>query len=53
MLVAKSEPLAERILTVHDYVGYTIAGLLVVHIGAALMHGFVRKDGVLQRMWPP
>jgi cytochrome b561 len=53
MLVAKDEPLAERILTVHDYVGYTIAGLLVIHIGAALMHGFVRKDGVLQRMWPP
>ena len=52
-LLDKNEPLAERILTVHDYVGYTIAGLLVIHIGAALMHGFIRKDGVLQRMWPP
>lgn len=53
MLLAKNEPLAERILAVHDVVGFTIAGLLVVHIGAALMHGFIQKDGVLQRMWPP
>lgn len=52
-LVAKSDALADRILTVHTYIGFTIAGLLVIHIGAALMHGIVMKDGVLQRMWPP
>lgn len=52
-LVAKNEPFAERVLAVHDFVGFTIAGLLVIHIGAALMHGFIQKDGVLQRMWPP
>jgi cytochrome b561 len=52
-LVAKNEPLSDRIFAVHDYVGFTIAGLLVIHIGAALMHGLIRKDGVLQRMWPP
>lgn len=53
MLLAKNEPLAKSILTVHDFVGFAIAGLLVIHIGAALTHGLVQKDGVLQRMWPP
>lgn len=52
-LLQKNEPLSDRIFAVHDYIGFTIAGLLVIHIGAALMHGFVQKDGVLQRMWPP
>lgn len=52
-LLAKNEPLSDRIFAVHDFVGFTIAGLLFIHIGAALMHGFVQKDGVLQRMWPP
>jgi cytochrome b561 len=28
------------------------AGLLVLHIGAALYHYFIRRDGVLQRMLP-
>jgi cytochrome b561 len=27
-----------------------MAGLLAAHIGAALFHHFVRKDGVLDRM---
>ena len=27
-------------------------GLLLVHIGSALWHHFVRRDGVLRRMWP-
>jgi cytochrome b561 len=28
------------------------AGLLTLHIGAALWHHFVKKDRVLRRMWP-
>jgi cytochrome b561 len=31
---------------------FAIAGLLLLHIGAALYHYFIRKDGVLQRMLP-
>lgn len=51
-LAEKDEPFAERLFGIHALIGFTIAGLLVVHIGAALYHYFIRRDGVLQRMLP-
>src|SRR5579859_7128034 len=36
----------------HAAAAYTIAGLLVLHIGAALRHHFLLKDNVLRRMLP-
>jgi cytochrome b561 len=36
----------------HETLGKIMALLIVVHIGAALFHHFVRKDGVLRRMLP-
>jgi cytochrome b561 len=41
---------SDQILLVHDLVGLAIACLLAAHIGAALHHHFVRKDGILLRM---
>lgn len=35
----------------HGLGGLLIVGLLVFHAGAALYHQFVRRDGLLQRMW--
>jgi cytochrome b561 len=35
---------------VHSLVGLAIACLLAAHIGAALHHHFVRRDGILMRM---
>jgi cytochrome b561 len=43
---------SDQILTVHAFVGLSIALLLVVHISAALHHHFVRRDVVLKRMLP-
>jgi cytochrome b561 len=38
---------------VHLWAAYTIAGILVFHIGGALRHHFILKDGVLKGMlWP-
>ena len=34
----------------HSLVALAIAVLLAAHIGAALYHQFVRKDGILTRM---
>lgn len=51
-LVGKDEALAKPLFAVHDLIGFAIAGLLVMHIGAALFHYFIRRDGVLQRMLP-
>jgi cytochrome b561 len=41
---------SDRVLFVHGLVALAIAGLLAAHIGAALHHHFVRKDGILMRM---
>jgi cytochrome b561 len=41
---------SDRVLHVHSLIGLTIAVLLVAHIGAALQHHFVRRDGILMRM---
>jgi cytochrome b561 len=37
---------------VHGYLAYTLFTLIGLHALAALWHHFVRRDGVLQRMWP-
>ena len=41
---------SDRVLFVHSLIGLTIALLLAAHIGAALHHHFVRRDGILMRM---
>jgi cytochrome b561 len=51
-LAEKNEPASEPLFFVHEMIGFAIAGLLVLHIGGALYHYFIRKDGVLQRMLP-
>lgn len=37
--------------TPHGIGGRLIIGLLLFHAGAALYHQFVRRDGLLRRMW--
>ena len=49
-LIGKDKELGETLYMLHGYVGFAILFLLFMHIGAALMHGIVKKDGVLQRM---
>jgi cytochrome b561 len=41
---------SETMFFVHRSIGILIALLLCAHIGAALYHHFIRKDGVLMRM---
>lgn len=42
--------LSEQLLSIHKFIGITIAVLAAIHIVAALFHHFVRKDRVLMRM---
>jgi len=46
----ENQPFSERVFAVHGLLGTVIAGLVAAHIGAALFHHFVRKDGMLMRM---
>ena len=36
----------------HGWLAYLLFATVLVHIAAALVHGFVRRDGVLRSMWP-
>ena len=49
-IVEKDRELGNFLLEVHHYLGLFIAGLVIIHISAALLHHFVYKDGVLRRM---
>ena len=36
----------------HRYTGWVVAALAAAHIGGALKHFVIQRDGVLQRMLP-
>ena len=48
----KDEALAETFKTLHQFAAYGLAALVVAHVGGALKHQFVDRDGLLARMWP-
>ncbi len=37
---------------IHGYLAYTLFTLIGIHVLAAFWHQFVRRDGLMQRMWP-
>jgi cytochrome b561 len=37
---------------IHGYLAYALFALAGAHILAALWHQFIRRDGLLRRMWP-
>ena len=51
-LMPKSEPIYDALSAAHAALGMLMAGLIVAHIGAAIIHRCIRKGGVLQRMLP-
>jgi cytochrome b561 len=52
-LVPRSDALAEVAKSVHYAGSLALAAFVILHIGAALYHGIMRRDGVFSRMWPP
>ncbi len=50
--VADRAAAAETFVEVHEYLAFSILFLFVLHVGAALKHGFVNRDGVLRSMAP-
>ncbi len=51
-LMPQSEPIYNALAATHKTLGLVMAGLILTHIGAAIMHTFIKRDGVLQRMLP-
>lgn len=50
--VASNRAVFEPTEDLHGYLAYALFALAAAHILAALWHHFVRRDGVLERMWP-
>jgi cytochrome b561 len=51
-LIEKNRPLAQQLLTVHKAVGFSLLGLIGLHVSAALFHHFWRRDDTLTAMLP-
>jgi len=51
-LVPQSDRLSQVAIALHLCGEFMIYGLVALHISAALMHGFIRRDGILERMLP-
>lgn len=51
-LVARNKALGERLLVLHESLDYTLAVVVALHVGAALKHHLVDRDGVLARIAP-
>ena len=51
-VVTRSLKTSAAFQNVHNNLQYILYALLILHVGAALYHQFVIKDGLLSRMWP-
>jgi len=51
-LIAKNRPLAQQLLTAHKAVGFSLLGLIALHVSAAFYHHFGRRDDTLAAMLP-
>ncbi len=50
--VATDKALAETIKPWHEVSAYVMAGLVLLHVAAALKHQLIDRDGLIGRMWP-
>ena len=51
-LIEKNRPLAQQLLSVHKAFGFSLLGLITLHVSAALFHHFWRRDDTLTAMLP-
>lgn len=51
-LLAKDKALGDTLKLLHVILNFTMLGLVIAHIGAALKHQFIEHDEILARMLP-
>ena len=49
--IPKDQALAKQLFEIHGTLALALAALALAHVGAALHHLLIKKDGVFQRMW--
>lgn len=52
-VLGKDKALSEALYAVHGVLGWALLALVCLHVGAALHHAFVRRDGVVRRISLP
>lgn len=51
-LIGKDKALGDLLRQAHEMLNMSLLVLLLVHVGAALKHHFIERDGILARMLP-
>lgn len=51
-LLGKDKELGDLLAAIHQLLNGLLAALIAAHIGAAIWHHFILRDGLLRRMWP-
>lgn len=49
-LIGKDKALGDLLAEIHKILNFTLLGLVVLHVGAALQHHFIERQPFLQRM---
>lgn len=49
-LIGRDDALSQTLFLWHQYVGYALVALILLHIAGALYHWRIRRDEVMQRM---
>lgn len=51
-LLPVNKDLANQVLKpAHAYAAFTLGGVVILHVAAALKHQFIDRDGLMSRMW--
>jgi cytochrome b561 len=51
-LLAKDEPLSKLLFSVHGVAGFSLAGLIGLHLAGVARHVFIKRDRLVWRMLP-
>lgn len=51
-LVNKNKELGDMLQEVHEVLNFLLLATVIAHVGAALKHHFIERDGILARMLP-
>ena len=50
-ILPKNEKVSDVLFAIHKFGGILLGLIILAHVGGALMHLVVKRDGVFQRMW--
>lgn len=51
-LIGKNRPFAQQLLAFHKAIGFSLLGIIALHVSGALFHHFWRRDDTLTAMLP-